>query len=500
MATKTNICCLNVDNEVADFLQDDHCVYVGSIGCRINLSYVDRRGSYFLLPLLDLPQNLQEYDIFVIDLKEPPLKEYEEAEHRRKEIEGKDNWCFYCSSPQTVFNSIPFGSNILNNTIKHQKRKKSPIYIIFQESILSQTYQMANWDEVSGTYQTRGEKSFKNYDFAKVFLSQNCTGTQIKLEPARCAKVLFEGLVSKCEYRQTFYTPNIYDKETGQYVPDPNFVPLLLNHTDDVVSYIYVGSTSDEEIEPTIIMLPQMDANSKVEVIRRLFSEVLYPHFSEYFPFIEEKKWIHNADYAFPEVLQLREQQQLLKKQYEEKVQELDMQEKLIIQEKGFLHDMLTATGADLVRAVVKYFKWLGWSTAASQDEREEQLLQEDIQVDLGEQGLLIVEVKGIQGTSRDSECAQIEKIKHRREKERHSWDVKALYVVNHQRHIEPKKRINPPFTEAQITDAQNAERGLVSTWQLFNAYKDIENGKITKEFVRNQLLQYGLITLNSEK
>ena len=69
-----------------------------------------------------------------------------------------------------------------------------------------------------------------------------------------------------------------------------------------------------------------------------------------------------------------------------------------------------------------------------------------------------------------------------------------ALYVVNHQRGIEPLKRSNPPFLPKQISDAEDDERGLVTTWQLYNLYFDIERGVIDKAEARDALLVYGMV------
>ncbi len=108
--------------------------------------------------------------------------------------------------------------------------------------------------------------------------------------------------------------------------------------------------------------------------------------------------------------------------------------------------------------------------------------------------GLLIIEVKGLNGTSKDSECSQISKIRHRRCKERNRFDVYALYIVNNERNVEPLKRTIPPFNDNQIQDAINDDRGLMYTWQLFNLYVNIENGFISKEDARNCFIQTGLV------
>ncbi|MFV9483150.1 hypothetical protein ACNI3T_04890 [Christiangramia sp. ASW11-125] len=123
---------------------------------------------------------------------------------------------------------------------------------------------------------------------------------------------------------------------------------------------------------------------------------------------------------------------------------------------------------------------------------------EEDIQIE-SDKGLLVIEVKGIGGTSKDSECSQISKIKYRRARERNKFDVYGLYIVNHQRHIPAKERENPPFTPQQIQDALNDERGLLTTWQLFRLYHTISNDIITKSEARNLLYSYGLISFKPE-
>ena len=70
----------------------------------------------------------------------------------------------------------------------------------------------------------------------------------------------------------------------------------------------------------------------------------------------------------------------------------------------------------------------------------------------------------------------------------------KSLYIVNHQRYLPPLSRQNPPFSENQKQDADNDERGLLTTWQLFNLYNEIENGILDKVNARNDLLKFGFI------
>ncbi|MGP8214396.1 MAG: hypothetical protein ACLQQ4_02405 [Bacteroidia bacterium] len=93
-----------------------------------------------------------------------------------------------------------------------------------------------------------------------------------------------------------------------------------------------------------------------------------------------------------------------------------------------------------------------------------------------------------------NKDCSQVEDYKHRRCKERKNFDVFGLAIFNTERFLPPVNRRTPPFSNEQITDAVNQERGLVTTWQLFKLYFDIEKGIITKQEARKQILGFGYI------
>jgi len=79
--------------------------------------------------------------------------------------------------------------------------------------------------------------------------------------------------------------------------------------------------------------------------------------------------------------------------------------------------------------------------------------------------------------------------------KERKAFDVAALYIVNHQRYLPPDERDNPPFKKNQIEDAEHDERGLLTTYDLFNLYFNIQNGFVTQDDARAALSGYGVVS-----
>ena len=58
-----------------------------------------------------------------------------------------------------------------------------------------------------------------------------------------------------------------------------------------------------------------------------------------------------------------------------------------------------------------------------------------------------------------------------------------------------PIERDIPPFNRTQIRDARNDKRGLVTTFDLFNLYFNIERGIVSKDDAREALFQVGLVS-----
>ena len=492
MIDKTNICCIDTPKQIVDYLNESHSVYEGSLGKILDLS-AKRQGSHFVLSQFDIPENIREYDVFVVDLKRQSPVPYTEEDNTRKWVTGEQNMYFLSKGNQTVYDTIPFGAYWLGNELAKPK-KRQPIIIIFQGAKYDSNYLYV--DRLSGNnYREVGEEKFSNYEFAKSlpFLEVE-SGQQVVVEDKRVARLLFKGIERELCYKQTFKCPQKFNQNKQEFEDDPSFFPLLYNRNGDIISFCIISGVS-----PIYFVLPQASDEIKLRMLKCLFEDVLYDGFSDYFPLIENARWIHNEMYSLPGILDLDVLIAKAEQEFQEKKRLLENEKEKIVQQYSFLQQLITATGDELTDAMIQYLRWLGFEKVINKDTTAEEVYEEDIQVDLDEKGLLVIEVKGIHGTSQDSECSQISKIKHRRERERGKWDVFALYVVNHQRETEPHKRQNPPFNDRQIQDAINDERGLLSTWQLNNTFKAIEMGVISKRQVREDLLQYGLITFHPD-
>jgi hypothetical protein len=211
------------------------------------------------------------------------------------------------------------------------------------------------------------------------------------------------------------------------------------------------------------------------------------------FPFHGQFGWLSNGEYKLPGEVELIEEREAIERRYAAEVEANEKNIEGLKERYFFLRDLISESGDKLVSAIEHYFKWLEFPSVISLDKTNPDVLEEDIQVDC-EDRFLVVEIKGIGGTSTDKDCSQVSKIKYRRAEQRGKFDVHGLYIVNHQRYIPPASRRNPPFSDNQINDALLDKRGLLTTYDLYKAYFLIESGVISKREVRDSLFKHGLI------
>ncbi|WP_315276436.1 hypothetical protein [Prevotella histicola] len=480
---KTKICAIDLEDDILSFLKKDFEVFEGTMGAKIDTSQrINRYDSVKLLPNYDFPANIQEYDILIQDMGYQKVIPYSEEEHVKKYITGTDIFYLYSVYPETLFNPIPYSSKLLN--IELQKHRERPlIKIIFQGKIYSVTYKKYN----AGENYTTGGGCFTNYEHIQNYCGKtSLSGRDVIPCKNTFTQAIFGNTTVGYSYQQIYCHPTTWENSVRK---NEHFIPLLTTRAGDIISYFYMDKYD------ITIMLPQSE--NKLELLKNVFNELLYIKFSEYFPFIEAAAWKNTPMYFLPNQQELLDKEKQLTKKYQEDLSKIELQKEANSKQYTFLHSLLTDTGDNLVKAVIDFLQWLGFSNIVDADttKKEEDIREEDIQVDLGDAGLLIIEVKGINGTSTDAQCSQIHKIKFRRCEERRAFDVYALYIVNNERNIEPLKRTRPPFKDVQIKDAQKDKRGLAYTWQLFNLFFDIENGFISKAEARESLINaYGLV------
>ena len=477
---RTKICCLDLDKELVDWLNISFDTYNGSLGNPINVNKFNSDGLKLLLNY-NLPENIQEYEVFIEDMVKKEPIQYKEEEHTRTNILGQSAYYFFSYPPQTIFDPCPYSCKILQSRIKNQ-RPRPAIKIAFQNQYIEVDYIIR---DAIDSYDSSNYKA-NNYMHLPNFCSSHVTGREVMLCDNSLSRSIFEPFLDDITYNEIYVHPMSWGD--GNYnEKDERFLPLLMTHSGSVISYIWI---SDNDIT---IILPQ--TCKKKELLNKVFQEILFRHFSDYFPEITESAWINNPLCYLPNYQNLLNEKEELEKKYKKELEIIEHKIESNYNKYGFLHDILTSTGNELVAAMIKYFRWLGFPNVVDKDKNlDKDFYEEDLQIETDVHGLLIVEVKGIYGTSTDAQCAQILKVVNRRREERKSFGVFGLYIVNNERGITPERRHNPPFNQQQILDAEYDKRGLCYTWRLFNLFFEIEEGVISKDEARKAFFNKGLI------
>lgn len=460
----------------------------GTLGKQVEVPKESRNDEHICLLNHDFPPNLHEFNILVVNLQNVETIPYDPSDHEHTYVKGEETVAIRSSYPQTIFDPRPFSGAILASKLS-AFIDKAAIIIVFAIGKEEVSYEFVQITKRG--IQSTHESTYNTYSFMEGLrfpYSANVVGKQTRLASGISTdfRRLMTGHNEEASYYVTFYHDTEWDSQQQRQVNRSTFVPLMLSSDNRIISY------ADYDQKTSIFVFPNI--KGKGELLVELFETVLPADFPELFPYSTRFAWLAEARYQLPNEEALRTEKRQVEEEYSKKLEELDKKLHDNYKEYSWLHDLLTKTGGPLVKAVEHYFNWLGFPKVTNVDEEEPELREEDLRVEL-ETGLMVVEVKGIGGTSTDSDCSQISKIRYRRGKERATYDVYGLYIVNHQLHLAPQDRAHPPFSSQQIEDAKNEERGLLTTYELFKLYFYIQNNFINKEDARSSLLEYGLVS-----
>jgi len=484
---KTNICCLDLNNEcIAYFKSLGLNVFEGTLGSVMSIDW-NKVKNYrvFIRPDFDIPSNLHEYHVYVADTGNAKQRVFKSEEHESKKIEKSDLRRFSCEPPVNLLDIQPLGGYYLSRQLQAENRHKR-IEIVF----LGPNSEVEYTTDSITYHDPRSFAKMSNYEAWGILKGNSKYGRRVKLEDYTLSKLLFEGRKYHIEYYSTFQFPAAWEGNTK--IPDPDYMSLLNNEDGECISYLFF----DKE-QGIKIVLPQVE--DKAGLLRDLFENLIFKHFSDFFPDIEAKSWIKKPDYQLPEEKAIRSLMATKQEEFEKEMADLGKKAEEVSNRCAFLKQIITCTGSELVVAIKEYLEWLGYENVTDKDDtlNEGDLKEEDLCFEY-EGNHILMEVKGINGTSTDAECSQIDKIVSRRMRELKTTYVHGIYVVNNQRNVEPLKRQTPPFNETQIKDAIDQSRTLVYTAQLFALHSDIKNGYVTKEQARKALLGKGLAQFHS--
>ncbi|MBP5954116.1 hypothetical protein ICA16_00415 [Pseudomonas anatoliensis] len=477
------ICLVDLGSDVNELLRRNafNCVEA-SVGSLVSVPKYNRNDEHFVRQNHNIPKDLHEYDVLVMDAGAENTSSYDSDKASLQGVHEGVTYALVSKYPQQVFNTKPFGVGVLSQRLNGFSNKKS-IRVVFAAKEVYVNYEIV---EISskGNYIVRREHCC-NMDLFDTPRRTSKFGRKFKAPAPESGLVaLLFKYIAGAEYQVFFERPTVWAENCR--VPDADFMPLAFNDNDEVVSYL------QKQGESFVCVFPQVvnKADFLLELFNTCFPEII----PEIFPMNGQFGWLDDGSINLPGELALKQRRAEIEKRYLADMASNDNAIQQLKVDYSFLRDMMTGTGEALVKAIQRYLLWLGFADVKSMDDESTDLLEEDIQVDCGER-ILVIEVKGIGGTSTDKACSQISKIKHRRSEQRRRFDVFGLYIVNHQRFLAPEKRQNPPFTKEQIGDAKLDRRGLLTTYDLYKVYFLIEDGVLEKEYVRERLFDYGVVS-----
>ena len=460
----------------------------GTLGTQVEVPKESRNDEHICLLNYDFPPNLHEFNIILMNLQNVNTIPYDPKEHQHTYVKDKDTVAMRSRYPQTIFDPRPLCGAILASRLSDFITKSS-LLIVFSDVKEDVSYEIVRISK--NGIETTGESTYNTYSFLSSLRlpnSNNVIGkeTRVSTDISPDFKKLLDAHNKEATYSIVFEYYTEWNSQQGEQVKRSTFIPLMLTSDGRIIAY------ADFDPKTSIFVFPHI--KRKCEFLVDLFQNVLPNIFPNLFPYSTRFSWLKDKKYQLPNEELLITEKLRLEEDHAKSIEELDKKLHENYENYSWLHDLITKTGDPLVKAVERYFNFLGFPKVTNVDEEEPALKEEDLRVEL-EKGLLVVEVKGIGGTSTDSDCSQISKIRYRRGKDREAYDVYGLYIVNHQLYLPPQDRAYPPFTEQQILDARNDERGLLTTYELFKLYFYIQDGFVTKEAARSSLLEYGLVT-----
>lgn len=250
----------------------------------------------------------------------------------------------------------------------------------------------------------------------------------------------------------------------GGYRGGNEWEPLAVNKFGDAVALDRCRSDNGRAI-----ILPQLA--DKAGFLNELFTTVLPELAPLLFPYIEQGKWTCWPEYELQRVLELKAKQAQIQIRAKQETQALETQIEEERKSNHWLHELIIATDAQLVKAVKIALATLGFQQVVDVDEerdREAKTRREDLQI-LDQTPVLIVDIKGLAGFPSDEDALQADKHAAIRMREWTRTDVVGLSLVNHQRHIPPLERENRmPFRQELLDAAVVSSLGLMTSWDLY--------------------------------
>ncbi|WP_155419933.1 hypothetical protein [Burkholderia gladioli] len=242
------------------------------------------------------------------------------------------------------------------------------------------------------------------------------------------------------------------------------WLPLATNKFQECVAAVL-----EKDDRPAVLIIPQLA--DKAGFLDELLTTVLPEYLPDLFPEIATGAWTRRPEYELPMITELRAKKTRIEEETRVAIALLDKQIEAEHAANGWIHDLITATGDELVNAVKRALAELGFSAVVDVDEIRDNARQsrrEDLRIE-DRKPVLVVDIKGIGGRPSDEDATQADKHAFIHAKESKNTEVQGLSIINHERHMPPLERDNAmPFRDEILSIAEETGLGLMTSFDLY--------------------------------
>lgn len=245
-----------------------------------------------------------------------------------------------------------------------------------------------------------------------------------------------------------------------------------------------------------VFMFPQI--SDKASFITEFLESVLPEILPRLFPDIEKGKWTHLPEYELEQIVELEAKKTLVIAETEKELNIIQQEISRHRTENGWLHDLITATGDDLVSAIKIALSKLGFERVVDVDEirdAEGKSRREDLRIEDGDP-TLIIDIKGVGGKASDDDLMQANKHAMINMRELKTTSIQGLSIINQQRHLPPLQRENnEPFRQEILDFAGETGLGLLTTFDLYRIVVNKQRHNWSSDWVKPLLYRHQRIT-----
>jgi hypothetical protein len=462
---------------------DDLCVeklrqagYDVSIGTFGKPHRVERSSdlNYVSLESFSLP-NYEEQEIIIVNIQTP-----EPVDLPSNNVPGKGVDVFWQEGIRGLIDPRPPAMSYVRSAFD-KIQCHGGIFIVFAAAIEKNDYY---YGSISRARQFGAISNWTFLEELQHLEVQNHYGWEITFDPT------FSRLTTPLLRAQE--GAEYYCIMSPDYYREDHWIPLAKNKYDEDVA----GMLVYEQPKGCIVILPQMPAIHSIilELLEDWCAEVnpsLFPH-------LEGSRWVHRSEYEIPLVVKLQKEIETIEAESKGRIKDLQAKIESIRKEKADWYTLLRGSGDDLVQAVIRSLRCLGFkeivdADAGAKRPGNKSPRREDIQVhDCSP--VLIIDVKGVRGRPDDNESRQAEKHAIMRMQEWKRTDVKPVTIINSERHLPPHDRCEKSYRDEIIEYAKQTQLGLMTTWDLFRLLRNAEKLGWPPEVLRPVLYRVGRI------